>query len=337
MSKKLTRELIAQKAKSDRIQDIKNINLWGSNIDNIDIIADMPSLEIVSLSINKITTLKPFDGLPNLKELYLRKNLITDINEIRFLTNCDNLRILWLSENPISDMKNYRKIIVQNLPQLAKLDDVMITDAERDGSTYDKDDNVDDDNIQQEKNMYDDEDRYNKHDNYRENQKPNLPSYDEEENNNYENININRGVNKNRYQEVGENYSNESPVKRKKTYQRSNYKNLQRNYEEVHNEEAKPKVRRIQTAQVRQGDYYGNNDFPFEGNNGMNYENFDNNYNRNRKSEIAQSQPIRRKKRSNETVLSCVLMLVGILTKDELLTVKREIEKNSNTNNDYDY
>ena len=48
------RELIAQKVKSDRIESIRNLNLWGSNIEDISIIEEMPSLEIVSLSVNKI-------------------------------------------------------------------------------------------------------------------------------------------------------------------------------------------------------------------------------------------------------------------------------------------
>ena len=68
MSKKLTRELIAQKAKSDRLESIRKLNLWGSNLEDISIIAEMPLLEIVSLSVNKIRTLKPFANLQNLKE-----------------------------------------------------------------------------------------------------------------------------------------------------------------------------------------------------------------------------------------------------------------------------
>ena len=45
MSTQLSRELIAQKVKSDRIESIRNLNLWGSNIEDISIIEEMPSLE----------------------------------------------------------------------------------------------------------------------------------------------------------------------------------------------------------------------------------------------------------------------------------------------------
>ena len=131
MSKKLSRELIAQKVKSDRIESIRNLNLWGSNIEDISIIREMPSLEIVSLSVNKIRTLAPFANLQNLRELYLRRNLIANLNEIKYLTNCENLTVLWLSENPICDNPNYRAVIICILPQLQKLDDIPITDAER--------------------------------------------------------------------------------------------------------------------------------------------------------------------------------------------------------------
>ena len=131
MSKKLTRELIVQKIRSDRLGSIKNLNLWGTNLDDVSLLQEMPSLEIISLSVNKIRTLKAFAGLPNLRELYLRNNMITDLNEIKYLMDCDNLKILWLSENPICDNPNYRNIVISALPQLVKLDDIMITEEER--------------------------------------------------------------------------------------------------------------------------------------------------------------------------------------------------------------
>ena len=43
----------------------------------------MPSVEIVSLSVNNISTLIHFRHCPNLKELYLRKNAICSLNEVR--------------------------------------------------------------------------------------------------------------------------------------------------------------------------------------------------------------------------------------------------------------
>jgi len=131
MSKKLTHEFIAARTKSERLENIKNINFWGNELDDISIVRKMQNLEVVSLSVNNITTLQDFSYLKNLKELYLRKNLISEISELEFLKTCDNLRVLWLSENPISEIKNYRLIVLNILPQLTKLDDTVFSPDER--------------------------------------------------------------------------------------------------------------------------------------------------------------------------------------------------------------
>ena len=84
----LTKEDLLSKYKVDSLEEIKNINLWGSDLTNVDIISEMKNIEVVSLSLNQISTLKPFQNLHNLKELYLRKNNISDIKEIEFLKQC---------------------------------------------------------------------------------------------------------------------------------------------------------------------------------------------------------------------------------------------------------
>ena len=112
----LTKEEILAKYNINSLLDVKNINCWGSDLNNIDIINEMKNVRIISLSLNKINSLKPFENLENLEELYLRKNEIKDINEINYLKNCKNLKILWLEENPICDVENYRKIVINTLP-----------------------------------------------------------------------------------------------------------------------------------------------------------------------------------------------------------------------------
>lgn len=132
MSKKLTTELISMRTKCDRLEAIKNLNLWGNDLEDVNILKDLEKLEVVSLSVNRIRTLKPFGYLKYLKELYLRKNNISDIIEVKFLISCPNLRTLWLSENPVAEKtKNYRLVVIKTLPQITKLDDTMITTEER--------------------------------------------------------------------------------------------------------------------------------------------------------------------------------------------------------------
>src|SRR5688572_10967919 len=131
MSKKLTHEFIAMRTKCDRLESIKNLNLWGNDLEDVSVLKQMHNLEVVSLSVNKIRTLRDFSFLKNLKELYLRKNLISDISEVKFLINCHNLKVLWLSENPVAETKNYRANVIKMLPQINKLDDNVITQDER--------------------------------------------------------------------------------------------------------------------------------------------------------------------------------------------------------------
>lgn len=131
MNKKLTKEYIALKTKNDKIQSIKQINLWGSELDDVSLLQKMPELEVISLSINKIKTLKAFENMQHLKELYLRNNLITDIKELKYLSTCPNLKVLWLSENPISKSRVYRSNVLRILPNLTKLDNIIVSENEK--------------------------------------------------------------------------------------------------------------------------------------------------------------------------------------------------------------
>ena len=124
MSQKLTKEIIINRVGTDKLDSIKSLNLWGNNLDDISLLSEMPSLEILSLSSNQIKDIKVLKNLKNLKELYLKDNKISDINQVEFLKNCKKLEILNLSENPISYQQNYRKKILDILPNLKKLDDI---------------------------------------------------------------------------------------------------------------------------------------------------------------------------------------------------------------------
>ena len=301
MSKKLTRELIAQKVKSDRLDIIRKLNLWGNNIEDISIIREMPSLEIVSLSINKIRTLAPFGHLKNLRELYLRRNLISNLNEIKHLTSCDNLTVLWLGENPICDNPNYRNIIICILPQLQKLDDILITDEERDKAEKKLSGNFKDDEDEDENENDNNNDRINNDE-------------DDEKNNYYENNNnkINSGkkgmsnnkkVGKNKYEDDDEdedNFKNKNRAQYNKYEENDKYND----YEERH-------IR----ANAQMTGKYGQ------------YKNGNSNYG-NKYEDSYGEKP--EKKKGNSNVLNCVISLLKELSPNELKIVKREIERMNN-------
>ncbi len=66
-------------------------------------------------------------------ELYLRKNLIDNLQDIKYLQNLPNLKVLWLWDNPICQNPNYRQYIIKVLPNLTKLDNAQVTAEEKQG------------------------------------------------------------------------------------------------------------------------------------------------------------------------------------------------------------
>ena len=129
MSRKLTKDFLRSRLGKDDFENIKNLNLWGNNIDDISLLKEMPSLEIISLSVNHIKDLSVFCNLKNVKELYLKDNKIADFNQIEYLRNCQKLEKLLLLDNPISKQPNYKQKILEILPNLKKLDDLEINNS----------------------------------------------------------------------------------------------------------------------------------------------------------------------------------------------------------------
>lgn len=127
----LTEELVLSKTKCASLDEVKTLNLWGLCIENVDVIQKMPNIETIALSTNHIHTLRPFACCPNLKELYVRRNRIENLQEIQYLKNLKNLKILWLSDNPISEYSDYRSYVIKTLPQVTHLDEMDVTDEER--------------------------------------------------------------------------------------------------------------------------------------------------------------------------------------------------------------
>ncbi|CAG8567016.1 14976_t:CDS:2, partial [Dentiscutata heterogama] len=135
----LTEDLILSKSSAKSISDVRNLNLWGCELENVSALKKCTSLEVLSLSVNNLATLDQlaecesafqFYG-KNLKELYLRKNYINDVEEVKHLTTLRNLEVLWLCDNPCADdERKYRYTILRYLPWLKKLDHHDVTDDE---------------------------------------------------------------------------------------------------------------------------------------------------------------------------------------------------------------
>lgn len=118
---------ILNRTKAPSLHHVKNLNCWGWKISDISIMKQMPNLRVVNLSVNEITTLRHLQDCHQLVELYLRRNLISDLDELQYLQNLKHLRIIWLTDNPCVHLENYRDRVCQILPQLEKLDNQRIS------------------------------------------------------------------------------------------------------------------------------------------------------------------------------------------------------------------
>mmetsp|Transcript_47660 Transcript_47660/g.119129 ORF Transcript_47660/g.119129 Transcript_47660/m.119129 type:complete len:221 (+) Transcript_47660:77-739(+) len=129
----LTEDLVLAKTRAGSLSEVKNLNLWGSDLTDVSILKRLEQVEVLSLSVNKISSLEEFRHCSHLTELYLRKNEIGDIREVEYLRGLKHLSILWLCDNPCvgSSPSDYRRQVIAMLPKIVKLDNIDVTDEER--------------------------------------------------------------------------------------------------------------------------------------------------------------------------------------------------------------
>lgn len=124
---KLSEEMIVARTRVSDMENVKKLNCWGAELTDVTVLRNLVNVEVLSLSVNCITTLADIQYCTNLQELYIRKNQIQDLNEICWLRNLTKLKNLWLEENPCAQGGEiYRMSVIKNLPQLQKLDNVIV-------------------------------------------------------------------------------------------------------------------------------------------------------------------------------------------------------------------
>lgn len=120
------------RAKGPDLEGVRKLNCWGSNLTDVSLFKEMPSLEVLNLSTNSITSLEDISHCHNLKELYLRRNSIQHLEELFHLKSLPHLKVLWLAGNPCcgSNSDKYRMTVLRNLPNLHRLDNQTVTEEE---------------------------------------------------------------------------------------------------------------------------------------------------------------------------------------------------------------
>ncbi|XP_055707764.1 uncharacterized protein F09G8.5 isoform X2 [Phlebotomus papatasi] len=129
---KLTEEMVIARTRQSDLSTVKKLNCWGSELTDVSIIRRMRGVEVLALSVNKISSLADFENCQNLQELYLRRNNIKDLSELAYLQSLPNLKYLWIEENPCVERAgpSYRAIVLRTLPNLLKLDNIEVTPEE---------------------------------------------------------------------------------------------------------------------------------------------------------------------------------------------------------------
>ena len=83
------------------LEEVKSIDVWSSKINEVSLLRRMPALEVISLSENAIDDRileHVCAGCPNLRELYMRKNKLTNIEAMGFLRLLP-ITHLWFDDN----------------------------------------------------------------------------------------------------------------------------------------------------------------------------------------------------------------------------------------------
>lgn len=98
------------------------------------IVPDHKSLKWVDLSFNYLENIQEeLCELPNLMSLYLHGNLVYEMREVMNLFNSP-IKNLTLYGNQIDQIPGYRMFVITLLPQIKRLDSVLITKLEKDNS-----------------------------------------------------------------------------------------------------------------------------------------------------------------------------------------------------------
>uniref|UniRef100_A0A1B6C5R7 U2A'/phosphoprotein 32 family A C-terminal domain-containing protein n=1 Tax=Clastoptera arizonana TaxID=38151 RepID=A0A1B6C5R7_9HEMI len=127
---KLTEDMVAARTRQSNLSSVIKLNCWGSELSDISLLQKLVNVEVLSFSVNKISSLADFQNCLKLQELFVRKNEIRDLNQICYLKQLPKLRVLNLAENPCSYKEGYRLAVINCLPKLEKLDDKQITQEE---------------------------------------------------------------------------------------------------------------------------------------------------------------------------------------------------------------
>lgn len=114
--------------KENKNENLKKICFNNKKLKIMPIIKNLKQVEILSLNDNEIPTLSFCQDLPNLKELYMKNNNITDLKELDYLSLCKKLHTVYFKVNPIqlNNNKTYINKIKRVVCSIKNIDGLKI-------------------------------------------------------------------------------------------------------------------------------------------------------------------------------------------------------------------
>lgn len=100
-------------------------------------IDSLQNLQWLDLQSNYLKTIDPCVlKFQNLKTLYIQDNYISSFEEIQKLQKLPKLRNLSLHSNPLTNIPDFRLFSIALLPEVRKIDSVLVTHKERDNALF---------------------------------------------------------------------------------------------------------------------------------------------------------------------------------------------------------
>uniref|UniRef100_A0A8C9V952 Leucine rich repeats and guanylate kinase domain containing n=1 Tax=Scleropages formosus TaxID=113540 RepID=A0A8C9V952_SCLFO len=110
---------------------LKEISLRGNQIQRIENVRQLRTLQSFDLAFNKIRSLSGLENLDLLGTIDLEGNQVTEIKEVSHLHDLPLLRTLNLQQNPVQDEPDYRLAVIFLLQRLTSLDQREVTVEEK--------------------------------------------------------------------------------------------------------------------------------------------------------------------------------------------------------------
>ncbi|XP_038843611.1 leucine-rich repeat and guanylate kinase domain-containing protein-like [Salvelinus namaycush] len=110
---------------------IKDLCLRGNQIEKIENVETLRTLQVLDLSLNRITSLSGLQNLHLLGSINLERNLISEIKEATHIHDLSLLRELNLQRNLVQEQLDYRLAVIFLLQHLTGLDQEKVTVEEK--------------------------------------------------------------------------------------------------------------------------------------------------------------------------------------------------------------